>query len=167
MVEGKAPKVDDLFALVYSTAFEFARYARHEEHWSLTKEEASKLGKVSVNCLNTVPAAQKAKVEAKVSKYLPWISLIGFAALITGPRIALSVEANKEKKRQRFTPIPFPVNEKEVRDGASVSTNSAESVTRENGGNPFRTESSFPPGHGANFPPLDYQIPSPTDRKPS
>jgi hypothetical protein len=165
MQDGKAPKVDDLFSLAYSTIFEVVKFARNEEHWSLAKEEANKLGKVSVNCLNTIPAAQKAKVEQKFSKYLPWCALIGFGIVITAPRVMLSVNAEKQKKSNRY-PIPFPqprASEERRENGASVERDT--SATTEGGdGTP---KQSFPPGHGENFPKFDFEIPSPTERKPS
>jgi hypothetical protein len=157
MEQGKAPKIDDLFSLAYSTLFEVAKYARNEEHWSITKEEASKLGKVSVSCLNTVPAASKAKVEQKFSKYLPWCALIGFGMVITYPRVALSIALEKDKKSKRFPVVKFPqaeepkaTNEQAVRfapapAGAGIKP---DNVT------------SFPPGPKSAFPPLDYEIPS-------
>ena len=165
MQDGKAPKVDDLFSLAYSTIFEVVKFARNEEHWSLAKEEANKLGKVSVNCLNTIPAAQKAKVEQKFSKYLPWCALIGFGIVITAPRVMISVNANKQKKSNRY-PIPFPqprASEERRENGAPIERDT--SATTETGdGTP---KPSFPPGHGENFPKFDFEIPSPTERKPS
>jgi hypothetical protein len=169
MQEGKAPKVDDLFSLAYSTLFEVVKYARAEEHWSITKEEANKLGKVSVSCLNTIPAAQKGKIEAKFGKYLPWCALIGFGMVITYPRVALSMQLAKEKKANRY-PIPFPISpsvpkrEQEEIPNAPVESNAAGTVT---GGTNPDSRSNFPPGHGKNFPKFDFEIPSATDRKPS
>lgn len=166
MQEGRAPKVDDLFSLAYSTLFEVVKFARAEEHWSITKEEANKLGKVSVSCLNTIPAAAKGKIEAKVSKYLPWCALIGFGIVITAPRVVISMEAAKEKKRNRY-PIPFPNVQRKEEPAyvPPVEPNTPETVT--GGTSEVISKSSFPPGHGANFPRFDFEIPSPTDRKPS
>lgn len=164
MQEGKAPKVDDLFSLAYSTLFEVVKYARNEEHWAITKEEASKLGKISTSCMNTIPAAAKAKVEAKFSKYLPWCALIGFGMVITYPRVMVSLELAKEKKRNRYggAPVKFPAREEPKTNEQPTVGNPAVTVTERNE-QPAST--SFPPGHGKNFPKFDFEIPSPTDRK--
>lgn len=161
METGKAPKIDDLFSLAYATVFQGVAILRKEDHWEVTKEEAAKLGKVSVACMNTVPAAAKAKVEQKFSKYLPWLSLIGFGMVITYPRVQMSLAATQEKKRNRFPgaarvaagPVRVPEEAK-----ADVSSAFRESPGIATGGD--EKTSSFPPGHGKNFPPLDYQIPS-------
>jgi hypothetical protein len=171
MQEGKAPKVDDLFSLAYSTLFEVVKYARAEEHWAITKEEANKLGKVSVSCLNTIPVVTKNKVEAKFSKYLPWCALIGFGMVITYPRVSVSMELAKQKKLNRYgaAPIKFPISPAPARE-ENFGTASPVNDTSEAAGSGVTepsNKSSFPPGHGANFPKFDFEIPSATDRKPS
>lgn len=157
MQEGKAPKIDDLLSLAYSSLFELAKFARKEDHWQLTQEEAKKLGKVTVGCINTVPLATKTKIVQKFDKYLPWIALVGFGAVITYPRIALSIEIEKQRKRSRFpAPIPIRSDERDSRVTGETFRDSAgipENATNENRG------ASFPPGHLKNAPPLDYVIP--------
>jgi hypothetical protein len=158
MPEGKAPKIDDLFSLGYSTLFELVKLARKEEHWTLTQEEAKKLGKVTTGCVNTIPTVIKAKVEAKFNKYLPWVALVGFGMVITYPRINQSIANEKLRKRDRF-PAPVPIR-RQTEERVPVTGE----TFRESPGVPETTVrgdnvSSFPPGHGANFPPLDFVIP--------
>jgi hypothetical protein len=157
MQEGKTPKLDDLLSLAYSSLFELAKFARKEDHWQLTQEEAKKLGKVTVGCINTVPLATKTKIVQKFDKYLPWIALVGFGAVITYPRIALSIEIEKQRKRTRF-PLPIPIRSEERATRVTGET------FRESPGVPENATSgsdkpSFPPGHSKNFPPLDFVIP--------
>src|ERR1035437_1051964 len=157
MQEGKTPKLDDLLSLAYSSLFELAKFARKEDHWQLTQEEAKKLGNVTVGCINTVPLATKTKIVQKFDKYLPWIALVGFGAVITYPRIALSIELEKQRKRSRFpAPIPIRSEERDSRVTGETFRDSAgipETGANENG------RQSFPPGHLKNAPPLDYVIP--------
>jgi len=157
MAEGKTPKVDDLLSLAYVTCFDVVKYARKEDHWAISKAEAAKLGKVTVACINTIPEAVKSKVIKKFDKYLPWVSLIAFAAVISYPRIQMSIEIEKQKKSERFArPLPFP-NVEKVATNPNVERNAPATVP---GGIGESVKSNFPPGHGANFPPLDYEIPS-------
>ena len=155
MADGKTPKVDDLLSLAYATAFDLVKMARHEEHWAITKAEAAKLGKVTVACVNTIPEAAKSKVIKKFDKYLPWISLVAFGAVITYPRIMLSMEEEKRKKQERFSaPLPFPNSEKRAQNVEGFSTQiPVDGIGR-------NTKESFPPGINTNLPPLDYEIPS-------
>jgi hypothetical protein len=161
--EGKPVKVDSLLALAYATLFDLIKIMRKEDHWELTKEEAGKLGKVSVACMNTMPET-KAKLVKKFEKQLPWISLVGFGMVITYPRVMASVELEKQKKVNRFPmspPIPFSGKDTPADTLRSVPLGSErESTQPASNGNGEAPKSSFPPGHNANFPPLDFEIPS-------
>ena len=159
--EGKPVKVDSLFALAHSTVFDLIGLMRKEDHWKLSNEEANKLGKVSVACMNTMPET-KAKIIKKFEKQLPWISLIGFGMVITYPRILASVELEKQKKTNRFpAPVPFSGKDAPAETLRSVPVGSERETTDPaSGGSESSSRSNFPPGHSKNFPEFDYKIPS-------
>lgn len=162
MSDGKPLKVDSLFSLAYATLFDAVKLVRHEDFWSLTKEEAGKLGKVSVACLNTIPEASKAKIVKRFDKYLPWVSLLGFGMIITYPRVLAAMQNEEQKRSNRFpAPLPFSGPDSPAETMRSVPVGS-ERITTDpvSSGSKSSSGSSFPPGHGASFPDLDYKIPS-------
>lgn len=162
MSDGKPLKVDSLFSLAYATLFDAVKLVRKEDFWSLTKEEAGKLGKVSVACLNTIPEASKAKIVKRFDKYLPWVSLLGFGMIITYPRVLAAMQNEEQKRTNRFpSPLPFAGPNSPAETMRSVPLGSERiSPDPVRSGSESSAKSSFPPGHGSNFPEFDYKIPS-------
>lgn len=156
MTEGKTPQVADILSFGYATLFDLVRYARKEEHWSLSKQEAAKLGKVTLHCVNTLDDGTKNKIVKKFEKQLPWISLIGFGVVITAPRVAASVLNEKLNKERRFpAAVPFAKSERESTNAAPRESPAPASTTSSDNG-----KSPFSPGPNPSFPTLDYTIPS-------
>lgn len=154
MTDGKMPQVSDILSFGYSTLFELVKYARREEHWALSKQEAAKLGKVTLHCVNTLDDGMKAKIVKRFEKQLPWLSLLGFGVVITAPRVVASMAIEKMKQDQRFgPPIPFIKREKE---DASAPTNAPEPASEPSASH---VESPFAPGINPAFPSLDYVVP--------
>lgn len=156
MTEGKTPQVADILSFGYATIFDLVRYARKEEHWSLSKQESAKLGKVTLHCVNTLDDGTKSKIVKRFEKQLPWLSLIGFGVVITAPRIAASALNEKIARERRFpAPIPFAKQQREETNATAGKPSEAASDTISED-----RKSIFAPGPNPSFPPLDYVIPS-------
>jgi len=84
---GKKPKIEDSAAGFFLLAGKAAMYLSGSQVWQLSTEEAKDLGRNTVACINTIPAAKKAKLMAHAEGILPWASLALTTIAVVAPRI--------------------------------------------------------------------------------
>jgi hypothetical protein len=87
--EGVKPKLEDTAAGFILLLFRATAFAMSEEHWNLANDEAKTIGRQLLACVNTIPAAKRAKIVERGEAVLPWAALSLTALVTVGPRYAM------------------------------------------------------------------------------